>query len=161
MRQRTKRRNAIRNFRRRAQRTVRTGRRNLRNGDAQSVCRNGKSLQLLIVKMCIGLNCVVLIMVMPQIHSPRMNGKFWHWLHNMLLSSSGTLVWWCQWILCPYEISCCHCHKQTRQSQWCILWGGSVEKVNYTDLMWDEVKLKCLLHSRGVESLYYHDKVQA
>ena len=27
---------------------------------------------------CIGLNCVILSMAMPQIHSSRMNGKCWH-----------------------------------------------------------------------------------
>ena len=77
MRRRTKRRNAMISFRRRAQRTVRSGR-----SGAKSVCRNRKSLQLPSVKMCIGLNCVILSMVIPQIHSPRMNGKIWRWWHN-------------------------------------------------------------------------------
>ena len=53
LRRRTKRsRNAVRSFRRRAQRTLRNGRINLRNG-AKSICRYRKSLPLPSVKMCI------------------------------------------------------------------------------------------------------------
>ena len=36
----------------------------------------------------IGLHCVMLSMVMPQIHSSRMNGKCWHWWHDIGLRAA-------------------------------------------------------------------------
>ena len=36
----------------------------------------------------IGLNFVILSMVMPQIHSSRMNGKCWHWWHDIGLRAA-------------------------------------------------------------------------
>ena len=36
----------------------------------------------------IDLYCVILSMVMPQIHSSRMNGKCWHWWHDIGLRAA-------------------------------------------------------------------------
>ena len=75
---------------------LRSGRINLRNG-AKGVCRNRKSLQLPSTNMrraYIGLNCVILRMVMPQIHSLRMNGKCGYWWHDKGLRAAWLPVKW-------------------------------------------------------------------